>query len=159
MASYLTRARQSGHSTVEMCVCRARASAEAVGGVTDPMGVSPGSYVAVHLADVSAAAATHLVQCVQAFSKVLHLHLRSALLCRSVVFGLVAFASFFLTSSAHHAGNSLYLVVKSMLSRHAMGLSLPHVALLYDFSEPAVPAGNWQSRCCDVCTAVKPFKA
>ena len=47
------------------CV-RARAAAEGVGGAQNPQGVCPGSYVAVHLADVPAALVLKLQQRVEA---------------------------------------------------------------------------------------------
>ena len=45
---------------------RARAAAEGVGGPKDPQGVCPGSYVAVHLADVPVAVVLKLQQRVEA---------------------------------------------------------------------------------------------
>lgn len=50
------------------CEYRARAGAEGV--AQDPSGASPGTYVAVHLADVPAAVAMKLVQRVEASSQV-----------------------------------------------------------------------------------------
>lgn len=50
--------------------CRAKAAALGVGGVDDPSGVSPGTYVAVHLAQLPAATAVKLLQRVQASAQV-----------------------------------------------------------------------------------------
>lgn len=48
---------------------RAKAAAEGVGGPQDPQGVCPGSYVAVHLADVPAAVVLKLQQRVEESSQ------------------------------------------------------------------------------------------
>ena len=50
--------------------CRAKAAAMGVCGVDDPHGVSPGTYVAVHLAQMPADVAVKLLHRVQSFSQV-----------------------------------------------------------------------------------------
>ena len=50
--------------------CRARAAAEAAGKPGDVHGVAAGSYVELHIADVLADAAQHVVQATAAFAQV-----------------------------------------------------------------------------------------
>lgn len=64
---------------------RAKAAAEGVGGPQDPQGVCPGSYVAVHLADVPAAVVLKLQQRVEASSQARAASLPTQKLCQLAV--------------------------------------------------------------------------
>lgn len=64
---------------------RAKAAAEGVGGPQEPQGVCPGSYVAVHLADVPAVVVLKLQQQVEASSQARAASLPTQKLCQLAV--------------------------------------------------------------------------